>query len=234
MRQTTKYLGLDIAGVTDEPSLIANYVTNMVAIDEAIHDAGSGGGGETVDQVARDAATAAQADATKAIGDAQTALNAGITAQTVASQAKTTANAAKTAADAAKVYLYDHNQMGFSTPDYNWSAQGSFLKFGDSPSKMLAIFTIMPMQQETIASYKEVAKIQYMTLTAPPALCIPLGIVSDTDKFIDVTPKGLQLEISDGFDGSDYVSFTIKVDTSITLEAMQKLVFIAIFGTQLS
>lgn len=227
MRQTTKYLGLDIAGVTDEPSLIANYVTNMVAIDKAIHDAEGGGGGEAVDQVARDAAAAAAADA-------QTALNAGITAQTVASQARTTANAAKTAADAAKVYLYDHSQMGFSSPDYDWVAQGSFLKFGDSTSKMLAIFTVMPTVQVTINSYKEVAKIQYMTLTAPPAICIPLGIVSDTDKFVDVTPKGLQLEITDGFDGSDYVGFTIKVDTSITLEAMQKLVFVAIFGTQLS
>lgn len=234
MRQTTKYLGLDIAGVTDEPSLITNYVTNMVAIDEAIHNAEGGGGGEAVDQVARDAAAAAASDA-------QTALNAGITAQTVASQArttanaaKTTANAAKTAADAANVYLYDHTQMGFSSPDYNWVAQGSFLKFGDSPSKMLAIFTVMPTVQVTINSYKEVAKIQSMTLTAPPAICIPLGIVSDTDKFVDVPPKGLQLEITDGFDGSGYVSFTIKVDTEITIEAMQKLVFVAIFGTQLS
>lgn len=235
MRQTTKYLGLDIAGVTDEPSLIANYVTNMVAIDQAIHDAEGGGGGEAVDQVARDAAAAAQTDATKAIDDAQVARSAAITAQTAANTARTNANNALNIAQASQALLYDHSQMGFSSPDQNWVAQGSFLRFGDSTSKDIAIFSVMPFTQETITSNKEAARIQYRQLTAPPALCIPLGIFSDTDKFVDVPPKGMSMEILDGFqEGSPCISFSIQVDSSITFEPMQKLVFIAIYGSQTS
>lgn len=35
MRQVTEHLGLDLGGITDEPSLIPNQVTNMVKIDAA-------------------------------------------------------------------------------------------------------------------------------------------------------------------------------------------------------
>lgn len=36
MRQTTPFLGIDIGGITDESSMVHNYVTTMLKIDEAI------------------------------------------------------------------------------------------------------------------------------------------------------------------------------------------------------
>lgn len=66
MNQVTENLGLEIGGITDEPSLIPNMVTNLIKLDQAI-------GQGSADQVARAAAAAAQADATQALSDAGTA-----------------------------------------------------------------------------------------------------------------------------------------------------------------
>ena len=44
MRQQTPYLKLDIDGITDEPSLVTNYVKTMMKIDQAIEDADGGTG----------------------------------------------------------------------------------------------------------------------------------------------------------------------------------------------
>lgn len=79
MRQVTENLGLDLGGITDEPSLIPNQVTNMIKIDEAL-----GQGGK--DDVARAAAAAAQADADQAQADAMAA--AALAQEAIASSLK--------------------------------------------------------------------------------------------------------------------------------------------------
>ena len=67
MNQVTENLGLNIGGITDEPSLIPNMVTNLVKLDQAIGEGGK-------DDVARAAAAAAQEDADQASEDAADAL----------------------------------------------------------------------------------------------------------------------------------------------------------------
>lgn len=87
MNQVTENLGLNIGGITDEPSLIPNMVTNLIKIDQA---AGQG----SADPVARAAAAAAQADATQALADAATASTAAAGAATTAAAAEALAQQA--------------------------------------------------------------------------------------------------------------------------------------------
>lgn len=95
MRQVTKNLGIDLYGATDEPGLIAGYVTAMTKLDEAASKAG-------IDTAARAMAAAAQAAAATADAKAEAAGEAAATADGKATAAGSTATAAQaTAAEAA-------------------------------------------------------------------------------------------------------------------------------------
>lgn len=95
MRQVTKNLGIDLYGATDEPGLIAGYVTAMTKLDEAAARAG-------IDTAARAMAAAAQAAAATADAKAEAAGEAAATADGKATAAGSTATAAQaTAAEAA-------------------------------------------------------------------------------------------------------------------------------------
>ena len=67
MEQVTKNLGLKIGGITDEPSLIPNMVSNLIKIDDVL-------GQGSADPVARAAAAAAQETADQASEDATGAM----------------------------------------------------------------------------------------------------------------------------------------------------------------
>lgn len=67
MEQVTKNIGLKIGGITDEPSLIPNMVSNLIKIDDVL-------GQGSADPVARAAAAAAQETADQASEDASGAM----------------------------------------------------------------------------------------------------------------------------------------------------------------
>lgn len=91
INQVTKNLGIKLYDATDEPGLIAGYVTAMTILDEAASKAG-------IDQAARAMAAAADVKATTADGKAEAAAEAASIADGKATTAGTTAEAAATAA----------------------------------------------------------------------------------------------------------------------------------------
>lgn len=202
MRQTTKYLGLDIAGVTDEPSLIANYVTNMVAIDEAIHNAEGGGGGEAVDQVARNAAAAAQA----------------------------TAQSAAQTAEASAFSVSDETTM-ISQNQTNWGTYGTWLSFGPATAKTnIALIAIMSETQQTLTASTEVATLNASVNLSPVPTLLPLVLVDESNAIVDL-PKGLMGSFVE-HSQSDYSTIEIgpvNSQSPITIEPNQAFYFLAIY-----
>lgn len=207
MNQKTKWLGLDIGGITDEPSLVRNYVSTMVAIDQAIHD----GGGEAVDPAARQAAAAAQADATRALADAATADTKATSADTKATQAQTKANQAMTTAQDALegVPTWPDLAQAFDDQTYNWMAWGRAARYSSivNGTVYAGLLQLSPSFDTPISTMVSAVKMSQKELDGGfiPVI-IPINLTDMNGFVLDVAPKGLKVGIR-----TNYVSNSVEI-----------------------
>lgn len=215
MRQVTENLGLDLGGITDEPSLIPNQVTNMIKIDEAL-----GQGGK--DDVARAAAAAAQADATQALSDAATASETAAGAATTAAAAETLAQQAVDSS--IKVKKLSRNEIeqivslsesGPSTAPAIRDVMGIYARGDSYVLNLTPRIKLVSLSINLISNDNFVPNALYTLRNSSPAAKI------DSASFIAMPEKRLDAQIHTSFDsrpnlGSSYTIYIASNETTLT------------------